>query len=253
MYTYIPILNNDYPKRISFNNLFYTEYKDLRPFFFSEKIIKNKDSHGIDNLVPNINVFKDKYSYITNDFVLNSIFFEYCDYFIEYKIDEDINFAMLPVNPYGPTGIGGLGNLKKWGSNHLSCPIIIYYDTKREMLQILVYKNNDTFSLISEISDINESINMNISNILKENTSKIFDFNNSYFIYSGYMNDKNNTDHAWYEINSYLFYINIYQYDMLRENLNENLVFIDLNTDNIEKLNILEKEFIINSLNILNF
>ena len=35
MFVYITENNTEYPKRVSTNNLYYTEYKDLRPFFFS--------------------------------------------------------------------------------------------------------------------------------------------------------------------------------------------------------------------------
>ena len=42
--------------------------------------------------------------------------------------DEEINSAMLPLNPYYPTGIGGMGILKKWGPNQISYSIIVTYN-----------------------------------------------------------------------------------------------------------------------------
>ena len=88
MVSYICGTHSEYPKRLPTNNLFYTEYKQLRPFFFHKKLLK-KPSRSGETLVPTIEDFKDKFSYITNDHVLNSICF-YCDYFIYYEEGEDI-------------------------------------------------------------------------------------------------------------------------------------------------------------------
>ena len=66
MLTYICDTHNDYPKRISANNIFYTEYKDQRPFFFHDVLIQEPMPVWSEPLVPTIDDFKDKYSYVTN-------------------------------------------------------------------------------------------------------------------------------------------------------------------------------------------
>ena len=75
MLTYICDTHSDYPKRISANNLFYTEYKDQRPFFFHDVLIKEPMPEWSEPLVPTIDDFKDKYIELFNEsktaFVLN--------------------------------------------------------------------------------------------------------------------------------------------------------------------------------------
>lgn len=218
MLTYICDTHSDYPKRISANNLFYTEYKDQRPFFFHDILLQEPMPEWSEPLVPKIDDFKDKYSYVTNDYILNSIYFEYCDYYIKYIEDEDINFAMLPINPYAPTGIGGRGLLGKWGPNHLAEPIVITYDSFRNIYQLLVIERKDTpgiYALPGGIKDSSECISITLTRELKEETNVILDINNAIFIYSGYVNDSRNTDHAWLETCVYLFNINQSQREIL--------------------------------------
>ena len=119
MYSLIPIKNKDYPLRLSPDKLFYSEYKYKRPFFFHNSIKNNSEP-----LVPSMENFTFKISNITNEYILDSMVFEHCDYYIDYIYDEEINSAMLPLNPYYPTGIGGMGILKKWGPNQISYSII---------------------------------------------------------------------------------------------------------------------------------
>ena len=42
--------------------MYYTEYKDLRPFFFHDILIQEPKPEWSENLVPDISDFKDKYS-----------------------------------------------------------------------------------------------------------------------------------------------------------------------------------------------
>ncbi len=261
MLTYICDTHSDYPKRISANNLFYTEYKDQRPFFFHDVLIKKPIPEWYEPLVPTIDDFKDKYSYITNDYVLNSINFEYCDYYIKYIEGEDINFAMLPINPYGPTGIGGRGLLGKWGPNHAADPIVITYDSIRETYQVLVIERKDTpgvYALPGGMQDSNEFISTTVTRELKEETNVILDINTAQFIYSEYVNDPRNTDHAWLETCVYLFYLNEIQRQTLLKTMKEGddaisvkLIDIDEKNDIYKNLYANHKEFIEMSLNYI--
>ena len=264
MLTYITPDHTDYPKRISANNLFYTDYKDLRPFFFHHSLIKQPMPGLSEALVPIIDDFKDKFSYITNDHVLNSIYFEYCDYYIKYMEDEEVNFAMLPINPYGPTGIGGRGLLEKWGPNHISEPIIITYDYSRNIKQLLVIEKKDTpgvYTLPCGMQDSCEYFSNTVTQQLKDKTNDILDIKNVTFIYSGYVNDSRNTDHAWVETSVYLFYLNDIQRKKLLKTINEDnndnkknsikLINIDDENEIYIKLYSNHKEFVQIALNYI--
>ena len=261
MVTYICDTHNDYPKRISANNLFYTEYKDKRPFFFHNVLIEEPIPKWSESLVPTIDNFKHKYSYITNDYVLNSIYFEYCEYYIKYIENEDINFAMLPINPFGPTGIGGRGVLGKWGPNHAADPIVITYDPIKKTYQVLVIERKDTpgvYALPGGMQDNSEHISTTVTRELKEETNVILDVNNAIFIYSGYVNDPRNTDHAWLETCIYLFNINQSQRKILLNTISAGddaisikLIDIDDKNEIYKNLYANHKEFIEISLNFI--
>ena len=77
---------------------------------------------------------------------------------------------MLPINLYGPTGIGGLGLLGKWGPNHAADPIVITYDSTGETYQVLVIERKDTpgvYALPGGIRDSNEFISTTVTRELK--------------------------------------------------------------------------------------
>uniref|UniRef100_A0A6C0LGG5 Nudix hydrolase domain-containing protein n=1 Tax=viral metagenome TaxID=1070528 RepID=A0A6C0LGG5_9ZZZZ len=261
MLTYICDTHSDYPKRISANNLFYTEYKDQRPFFFHDVLLQEHMPEWSEPLVPTIDIFKDKYSYVTNDYVLNSIYFEYCDYYIKYIEDEDINFSMLPMNPYGPTGIGGRGNYDKWGPNHDANPIVITYDPNRNIYQLLVIERKDTpgvYTLPGGMRDSGECVSTIVTQELKEETNLILDVNTSQFIYSGYVNDPRNTDHAWLETCVYLFNINESQREILLNTMSAGddaisikLIDIDDTNEIYKNLYANHKEFVEMSFNYI--
>tara|TARA_B100001093_G_scaffold520462_1_gene616249 strand:+ start:6107 stop:6853 length:747 start_codon:yes stop_codon:yes gene_type:complete len=235
MYNLIPIQNKNYPKRLSCNKLFYTEYKQNRPFFFHDSI---KNDLNNESLVPTLNDFKDKISYITNEYILDSNLFEYCDYFINYIEGEELSSAMLPLNPFSPTGIGGKGLLKKWGPNHISVSIIITFDINNNCYQLLVVNKDDNYFLPSGEIEHSNVINSKIYNKLKN----IIDIKNAHFIFSGYSNDSKNTDHAWIEKSAYLFNltniqrINLLKY--LKNNIDCNFKLININKENYKLLNI---------------
>lgn len=261
MLTYICDTHNEYPNRIDYNNLFYTEYKDLRPFFFHKILTENKNIEWSEKLVPTIEDFINKFSYITNDYLLNSISWEYCEYYIKYFNGEDINNAFLPINPYGPTGIGGRGLLGKWGPNHAADPIVITYDSNRNIYQLLVIERKDTpgvYALPGGMQDSSEHISKTVTRELKEETNLILDINTSQFIYSGYVNDPRNTDHAWLETCVYLFNLNESQREILLNTMlagddaiSIKLIDIDYNNEIYINLYANHKEFVEISLNYI--
>ena len=222
----LPINHLSYPKRLSPNNLTYTDYKNIRPYFFHELLlIKNNLPDYIDDLVPTIDTYKDKQTYITNDYVLNSIFFEYCDYYINNKLCS----AMLPANPYGPTGIGGRGILSKWGPNIISSPIITTYSLEKNKYEILVIEIKDISNILTlpeSSPDIYESLSKLIVNKFKDEVYNILNIQTSDYVYTGYVNDSRNTDHSWIEMCVYHFNLNQYQRTLLI-----NVIDNDLNND----------------------
>lgn len=290
--TYICDTHKEYPKRLNPNKYFYTEYKELRPFYFHTVLTEIPNPVWSETLVPTINDFKDKISYITNDYILNSIFFEYCDYYIDNSngndnINEDFvslmehgntnengnlievesitdNYvsAMLPCNPFGPTGIGGRGLLGKWGPNHAADPIVITLDSCRNVYQLLVIERADTsgvWALPGGMQDTNECISRTVTRELKEETNLILDIEHAQFIYSGYVNDPRNTDHAWMETCVYLFNINEEQRQLLLKTIKAGddatkVKLIDINEYNEEYTNLYanHKEFVDYSLKVIN-
>lgn len=295
--TYICDTHKEYPKRLNPNNFFYTEYKEQRPFYFHKILTETPKPDWSETLVPTINDFKDKISYITNDYILNTIFFEYCDYYIdEYdngngngngngnedfvslmehgNTNEDGNLievesisdnyvsAMLPCNPFGPTGIGGRGLLGKWGPNHAADPIVITHDSYRNVYQLLAIERADTpgiWALPGGMQDTNECISRTVTRELKEETNLILDIEHAQFIYSGYVNDPRNTDHAWMETCVYLFNINEEQRQLLLKTIKAGddatkVKLIDINEYNEEYTNLYanHKEFVDYSLKVIN-
>jgi hypothetical protein len=242
MITYIPLENSKYPPRLNANKLFNTEYKDKRHIIFLKPIGDYNDV-----LVPKLKDYKDKLSFITNDYLLNSINFEYCDYYLPNDINYDnICSTFLPINPYGPTGIGGLGLLKKWGPNHMVISIIMTHDNEKNISQILVLKNSEDQYLPTDfIDNENQFIPDSIKNELKDETNIILNLYNTELLYSGYQNDSKNTDHAWIENKVYLFNLDTFKRNILLNIIknNKNLVLIDI-PDNINFTKIKNIEFL---------
>lgn len=261
---YICDTHKDYPQRLNPNNYFYTEYKDERPFYFHPILLTNPSPEWSETLTPTIEDFNDKFSYITNDYILNSIFFEYCNYFIENEnIDENFKLvgAMLPCNPFAPTGIGGRGLLGKWGPNHAADPVVITLDTQRNIYQLLVIERSDTpgiYALPGGMQDTNECFSKTVIRELKEETNLILNIQNAQFIYSGYVNDPRNTDNAWLETCVYLFYLNEEQRNILIKTIKPgddavNVKLIDILHSNEEYTNLYanHKEFVDFSLKLI--
>lgn len=233
--------HDEYPTRVNFNGIPYYEYKKNRPMFFHHVITTEPYPVWSESLEPEINNFKDKYSYITNDCVLGSIFFEYSEYYIREKLVS----AMLPFNPFGPTGIGGRGLLGKWGPNHAADPVVITYDTTRNVYQVLVIERKDkpgVYALPGGMQDENECISKTIVRELNEETNVILNIDEAIHIYSGYVNDPRNTDHAWLETCVYSFYLNNIQRTKLLDTMIAgddamSVTLIDIIGDNPDYIN----------------
>lgn len=263
MMSYICKTHSEYPTRLDFNNLHYKHYKDTRPFFFHDILLKHNHNWS-ETLVPNIQDFKNKFSYITSDYILNSNLFEYCIYDI---YDKDVKetktvYSMLPLNPYGPTGIGGRGLLGKWGPNHCADSVVITYDEKRKIYQLLVIERSDTpdiYALPGGMNDNDELISSTLQRELKEETNIILSIEDAQFIYSGYVNDPRNTDHSWIETCVYMFYLTNDQRKYLLNNMKHgddatNVKLIDIKHDNKDYINLYSnhREFVEMSIQILN-
>lgn len=204
MITFIIDTHKDYPKRLNFNGLCYNTYRDKRQMFFHD-ILLTKSNDWSEPLIPeSYSHFKDKWTYITNDYLLNSVKFEYCDYFIN---DLDVE-AFLPVNPYGPTGLGGRGLLGNWGPNHAADPIVTTWSDEKQLYELLVIERSDTpgvWALPGGMQDNKEHLSKTVCRELKEETNFILNIDTARLVYSGYVNDPRNTDHAWLETNAYHF------------------------------------------------
>lgn len=255
---YIIKNHKDYPERLDFKNIYYTKYKKLRNIYFHNILQTDKAPDWSETLVPSIDDFKDKFSYITNDYILNSIYFEYCNYFIN-GIN---NSVMLPVNPYSPTGLGGRGLLGKWGPNHAADPIVITYDNENNIYELLVIERVDTpgiWALPGGMRDKNEYIGKTLTRELKEETNLILDSSNAILVYSGYVNDPRNTDHAWIETCAFLFLLTNYQRTTLLKTIKAgddaaSVKLIKLSEDNPDYINLYanHKNFVENALLYIN-
>lgn len=131
---------------------------------------------------------------------------------------------MLPLNPFGRTGLTGRGVLGRFGVNHAADPIVstwkrdgdkivINKESKKPILQILCIKRGDTeeIALPGGMVDPGEQVSTTLKREFIEETlngkmqeSELDDFfSNGEEIYKGYVDDPRNTDNGNKFINNY--------------------------------------------------
>ena len=106
-----------------------------------------------------------------------------------------------PLNPMGRTGVEGRGLLGKWGANPAGDPILTKINPKSGQLEMLVIlrKDSQQWALPGGMVDHGENIFKTVARELKEETGVDLDFKDAKHVYSGYVDDRRNTDNAWME------------------------------------------------------
>lgn len=118
-----------------------------------------------------------------------------------------------PLNPKGRTGMGGRGLLGKWGPNYLANPIVTRHHSRdgTSILQFVAIQRKDTgeWEIPGGMVDTNEIVHTTLlREFMKEaSESSVSDlFERGEFIYRGYVDDTQNTDHAWLEASVHHFH-----------------------------------------------
>jgi len=106
-----------------------------------------------------------------------------------------------PQNPMGRTGVEGRGLLGKWGANPAGDPIVTKIDPKTGALSLLAIQRKDSgqWALPGGMVDAGESIFKTVARELEEETGVKLNFDDAAHVYSGYVDDRRNTDNAWME------------------------------------------------------
>lgn len=125
-----------------------------------------------------------------------------------------------PLNPWGRTGMGNRGLLGKWGPNHAADPIITRrnYAKAGKPLEVVAVKRKDTgdWAIPGGMVDPGENVSQTLKREFTEEagnfepgtnlnarfealTAKLLSPENGVVVYSGYVDDPRNTDHAWME------------------------------------------------------
>lgn len=124
--------------------------------------------------------------------------------FISYEGEVRLDARGRPLNPMGPTGIEGRGRLGKWGVNNAVDSIVTRID-KNGKFQIIIITRKDSGAkaLPGGMIDKNEKVKDALKRELLEEASANIDFENSDFVYQGYVDDPRNTDNAWMETDAH--------------------------------------------------
>ena len=109
-----------------------------------------------------------------------------------------------PLNPGGRTGIFGRGACWKWGPNHAADPIITRNNPTTGELELLLIQRGDSGEMAfpGGMVDPGESMSDTAAREFKEECGVDLDFSDAELIYQGYVDDRRNTDNAWFETNA---------------------------------------------------
>jgi ADP-ribose pyrophosphatase len=118
----------------------------------------------------------------------------------------------FPANPIGITGITGRGELGLWGANPAADPII--FRMVKDILCVLLIQRADgskewafpggmvdpTDPTISAaaVRELKEETGFSVTDLVKYSLGPVF---------SGYVDDSRNTDHAWMETNAFSWFL----------------------------------------------
>ena len=130
----------------------------------------------------------------------------------------------MPLNPRGRTGMSERGYLGKWGVNHAADPIVTRFHPESGQLQVVAIVRRDTGALAlpggmvdagERITQtlrrefMEEALNLGGSHAREQTDSLLavlFADGHGVLVYSGYVDDPRNTDHAWIETSAYHFH-----------------------------------------------
>jgi ADP-ribose pyrophosphatase len=112
-----------------------------------------------------------------------------------------------PLHPRGRTGIAGRGLLGRWGPNPAVCAIVLKTEKVFGKVHILLgrTKNTDTLTLPKSFLMRNELPETAIARTLENECGWRPISGSGEIIFQGYNYDPRQTDHAWAELNTYLF------------------------------------------------
>ena len=140
----------------------------------------------------------------------------------------DANERNEPMNPRGRSGLAGRGLLGRWGPNHAADPVVTKWkrdengnktfdDEGRPILEFVAIKRNDTgdWAIPGGMVDPGENVSLTLKREFGEETMAAMElppderaalmssldgvFKAGVCVYSGYVDDIRNTDHAWME------------------------------------------------------
>lgn len=106
-----------------------------------------------------------------------------------------------PLNPRGPVGKPGRGDLGRWGANFAADPIVLRFHPERRSLELLAIERPGTgkWALPGGMVDPGEDPRQTAARELYEETKVKLDLATSAVVFQGFVNDPRNTDHAWME------------------------------------------------------
>lgn len=108
-----------------------------------------------------------------------------------------------PVNPLGPTGIRGRGELGKWGRNHAVDPIVTRTNAGGYLELLVITRKNGQPALPGGMMEKGETVTEALERELFEETSMRVRFVSARAVYEGLVDDRRTTDNAWIETAAY--------------------------------------------------